>query len=57
MKFIGSFCTILGIILSLIGLYYTLGGTDSIYFKYAFGIGIILFGFGILLEGLGRRNS
>lgn len=52
MKFIGNFCIVLGVVLSLIGLYYQLGETDSFYFQYAYGIGIILFGIGILLDGI-----
>lgn len=52
MKSIGNLCILLGIVLSLVGLYYKLGGTDSIYFQYAFAIGIILFGIGILLDGI-----
>ncbi|WHT47675.1 hypothetical protein [Sporosarcina thermotolerans] len=46
----------MGIVLSLVGLLYKLGVSDSIYFQYAFAIGIILFGIGILLDGIAKRK-
>lgn len=54
---VGKVILFLGVLLSLIGLTYTLGYTDSIYFKYSFGIGIILFGFGVLFDGVKRKEK
>lgn len=54
---IGNNFFIIGIILILIGLVYQLGYNSSIYFKYSFGIGFILFSIGILIDGIEKMKS
>lgn len=53
----GKVIFILGALLSLIGLTYTLGYTDSVYFQYAFSIGIVLFGIGVLTDGIEKKKA
>ncbi|MFJ8518712.1 hypothetical protein [Lysinibacillus xylanilyticus] len=54
---IGNIIIILGLILILIGLVYQLGYHSSIYFKYSFSIGFILFGIGILINGIEKNKK
>jgi len=54
---IGNSIIILSVILILIGLVYQLGYHSSIYFKYSFSIGFMLFGIGILIDGNEKRKK
>lgn len=53
---IGNTLFIIGVILTLFGLVYQLGYNSSIYFKYSFGIGLILFSSGILIDGIEKMK-
>ena len=48
---------IIGVLLSLIGLVDKLGFVDSIFYRYCFSIGIIMFGIGILFSGFVKKTK
>ncbi|OEC03008.1 hypothetical protein GY31_04675 [Lysinibacillus sphaericus] len=54
---IGNSTIIIGVVLILIGLVYKLGYNSFIYFKYSFEIGFMLFGIGILIDGIEKMKK
>ena len=58
MSITGKIIFYLGVLLSLIGLVYILGYSTSVYcLIYRFGIGIILFGLGVVLDGRKKEKQ
>lgn len=53
----GNIILLLGLLLSIIGLVYKLGYVNSVFFQYCFGIGILLFGFGVFLSGFNSKKE